>query len=125
MAEHRPGRARNTVAHAACVHGQVTCEQGIVGKVIKTVVPPADTPRTTLQNVAAGENINQIIRGIVSIPLVGLEAATVGQLVYINATTNALSLTATGNVPVGRVIYLPSTMGQDDSHLRVDLDQKV
>lgn len=127
MPEYRPGRVRNdVVAHAAIVHGQIAYDGGVVGEAVKTAIPAQDAPRTTLQNIAAGEPYNSIITGVVSAPLAGLEAATQGQLIYIDTTTNALGLASgAGKVPAGRVAYLAGQQGGPTDRIRIDLNQKV
>lgn len=129
-------------AHAAIVHGQIAYDDGHVGEAVKTQTPPADAGRSTLANIAVGEQYNMIVRGRVAAPAAGpLAGAAHGDMVYIDQVTNALSLNnpGAGRTPVGKIAYLSGEMGTQSlaaptgtglsnppvpSH-RVDLDDKV
>lgn len=124
MPEVRPGQVHYTVATKAVNHGAPCTEDGFVGIAIKQVAAPAGTGlgATAITQVAVAEAFIIQIKGRVYVPN-GISAVK-GSPIYIVAASNALTLTAGGNLKFGRCTEVAGTRGVGAGQMRVDLDAK-
>lgn len=121
----RPGRAKYVTATKATAHKAPATENGFTGVAIKQKAKPWSEGLTSPGIIAIGELFVMRVRGQHQFPNTGIAAATLGQAVYIVAATNALTLTASGNVPFGFVAELPGgNRGVPTGFLRIDIERK-
>lgn len=113
-------------AHAQINHGQCAYDGGIVGIAVKTVTPPADTVRSSRNVIASGESYNLRPHGVHELPVTGLGTLTLGELIYITQSSNALGVSSGAGISVvGKIVALAGTQGTPTGLCRVDFDQKV
>jgi hypothetical protein len=104
-------------------HGDPVVESGIVGVAVKQKAAASGAGAGTPQKqIAIGEKFAIISKGIVEV--LNVASAVKGSPIYIVAASNALTLTAAGNVKFGMCVELPSERGGRSTHMRVDLDAK-
>jgi hypothetical protein len=120
----RPGRGIHIVANKLLTHAAPHYQGGLVGIVQKQDEPKAFDSLASRTQVQNGVKYFLITKGETELP--ALAGATVGQAVFINTTTDALTLTqGTGEtLPFGRVTNLPGTFGLNSTTMRVDMDLK-
>lgn len=121
----RPGRAKYVIATKAVAHKAPATELGFTGVAIKQKAAPWSEGLVSPGLIAIGEQFVMRVRGQHEFPNTGISGATLGQAVYIIAATNALTLTASGNVPFGYVAELPgSSRSVPTGRLRIDIERK-
>lgn len=121
----RPGRAKYVVATKATAHKAPSTEAGFTGVAIKQKAAPWSAGLVAPGLIAIGEQFVMRVRGQHEFPNTGIAAGTLGQAVYIVAATNALTLTATGNVPFGYIAELPgSSRSVPTGRVRIDIERK-
>lgn len=121
----RPGAAKYLTATKATNHKAACTELGFTGVAIKQRAKPWSEGYTNPGVIAIGEQFVMRVRGQHEFPNTGISGATQGQAVYIVAATNALTLTASGNVPFGYVAELPGgNRGVPTGRLRIDIERK-
>jgi hypothetical protein len=125
MPRFRPGEVQyvtNTTG-AALPHGKPCICEGVPGVAIKQ---KAESPTTGLVNpplIATGEDFILKHKHVAEVPTIA--GGTRNTLIYINTTTFALSTSATGAVPFGRVADAAGQRGLPSTLMRVDMDRKV
>lgn len=126
MPYERPGRGVDLTANAQLTHGVPHYQGGIAGIPIKQDNPKTLDSLAARTLIASGVKFFLRTRGVCEVDATTLAGATLGAPVYINKTTDALSLTpsAGANVPLGRVISLAGTYGTPAGKLRVNMDYK-
>ena len=136
MAYERPGAAVRVTAGVDVRHGQLTSDDGHVGRAIKTSTPAQDVARASRPIIVAGEGYNSRVRGVAEVQIVSQAATGVaawdltgiakGDLVYITDATNALSNAAgAGKRVAGKVTHLAGEQGTPTGFIRIDLEQKA
>lgn len=126
MPYNRPGKLYYTTATKAVAHGDAVIENGISGVAVKQKVAPFGTGPATnaaLYTVQIGEDFGIIDKGIVQVAAVSTPAK--GDAIYITASSNALTKTASGNVKYGVVVEIAGQRGTPTGKMRVDLDLKA
>lgn len=126
MPYNRPGKLYYTTATKAVVHGEACIENGVSGVAVKQKAPPFGTGPATnvlLNTVSIGEDFGIIDKGIVQVAAVSTPAK--GDAIYITASSNALTKTASGNVKYGVVVEIAGQRGTPTGRMRVDLDLKA
>ena len=127
MSYTRPGRGLDLVANAQLTHDLPHYQTGNAGVPIKQ-----DNPKT-LDSLASRTQIQSGVKYFLRTKGVteqatalhaGLSGATVGAPVYINKTTDALSITASAgvNVPFGRVHQLAGNFGVPTGRIQINMD---
>ena len=126
MPYERPGAGVYATATKVTPHNGPCTERGLVGVAVKQKALSATAGLITSPTIAIGERFHIRTKGEKQVRNTGLEAAGLGDGVYINETTNALALAAAaGRIPFGRVSGLPGdAQGCPVGFLRIDLDQK-
>jgi hypothetical protein len=122
MPYERPGAGYYATATKVVNHSAPVTEDGVVGVAVKQKAPKWDAGSATQAQIAIGESFHIRTKGIKQVPFVA--GATKGVPVYIVAASNALTLTAAGNLKYGRVVSLPGERGTPSGYMRVDLDAK-
>lgn len=97
------GARHTAVASKACKHGQIVEEDGFVGSAFKVTQVDSWTRPADAQDIEIGEELEIQLGGVHECPAAGpVAAGGVDDRVWINPTTNALSLvTGAGFLPVG------------------------
>ena len=125
MAYNRPGRSirvQNTEASAALTHGQPVSEGSFVGVAVKQVAPGFDSVIADATTIADDELYLIVNKGIVQVDTVAGFAK--GDLIYLVTATNALTETASSNIPFGTVTEVENSNGTPAGKVRIDLDLK-
>lgn len=119
----RPGYMYYATATKAVNHGDPCVENGVCGVAVKQKAPPSTAAAGTPQKqIAVSEPFAIISKGVVQVP--NTITATKGAPIYITAATNALTLTAAGNVKYGLCVEVAGQRGTPTGRMRVDLDKK-
>lgn len=129
MSYTRPGRGMDLVANALLTHDVAHYQAGAAGVPVKQ-----DNPKT-LDSLASRSQIQSGVKYFLRVKGVteqsttlnaGLSGATVGAPVYINKTTDALSITPDTaghtNVPFGRVHQLAGAFGVPTGKIQINMD---
>jgi hypothetical protein len=131
MPEVRPGNIMAVPsATRATVHGAPTVEPntvaGVAGVAVKTAAAPGGTGlgAAAITAIGVGEQFNLIVKGRVYLDNPGAIFARFA-LVYIIAATGVLTVTASGNVALGRCVEIAGDRGVGTGKMRVDLDLRV
>jgi hypothetical protein len=122
MPYERPGEGHYATATKVVNHGAPVVEDGIVGIAIKQKAAKWDAGLASQAQIGIGEPFHIRTKGVRQVPFVA--TAVKGTPVYIVAATNALTLTAAGNVKFGRVLEVQGQRGTPTGFMRVDLDAK-
>lgn len=124
----RPGRTHYCTATKAVAHGAPATENGFVGKAIKKIAAPAGTGlgAAIITTVQVGEAFHIELEGEVEVANTRQEGGTFakGAAVYIRASDNLLTATASGNIPYGRVTEIAGERGLIAGQMRVNLNHK-
>lgn len=121
-----PGDVAYVTFTKACTHGDLVTEDGFVGVAVKQQTPAADAPRTSRNQIAAGEAGILLISKIAEAPATSLSGVSKGQLVYVAAADNSLgTASGTGQLVAGKVSSLPGERGTPSNVVRINLKQKV
>lgn len=106
MSYERPGRGYDLIANAVLNHGVPHYQAGIAGIPIKQDNPKTLDSLASRTQIQTGVKYFLRVKGVCEVSDTGISAGAVGDPVYINKTTDALSLTpSTGaNVPFGRIV---------------------
>lgn len=126
MSYERPGRGVDLTANAVLNHGIPHYQAGLVGVPVKQDQPKTLDSLASRTQIQSGVKYFLRTRGVCEVDATSLAGATVGAPVYINKTTDALSLTGTTgtNVPLGRVHSLAGQWGTPTGRLRINMDLK-
>lgn len=120
----RPGRGVHLIADKLITHAKPHYQAGLRGIVQKQDEPKSFDSLASRTQVQSGIKYFLLTKGETEVD--ALAGATVGATVFINTTTDALTLTDPGAaaVPFGRVTNLPGTFGLPAGRMRVDMDLK-
>jgi hypothetical protein len=120
----RPGRGVHIIANKAIEHAKPHYQGGLIGIAQKQDEPNQFASLAERQKIASGVKYFLLTKGETEV--VALGGATLGQPVFINMATDALTLTqgTAETQPFGRVTALPSTFGLPATLMRVDMDLK-
>lgn len=125
MPKNRPGRIKYVTATKATTHGAPVIEDHFVGVAVKTQSPHWDTAFADLAAIAVDEEFSIITKGIVEVPITGIDGAGKGDPIYITDASNALGTSGGGGKSAyGRVAEVAGERGGRATHVRVDLDAK-
>lgn len=127
MAEYNlePGNVAYVVAGVNVRHKAIASDDGYTGVAIKQKIPAADGVRADRDLIVAGEAYILALRGKCDVLASDLPGITKGTLVYVVPATNAVSVTATNNLVLGRVSELAGERGTPADKVRINMDQRV
>lgn len=102
--------------------GAPVTEEGVVGVAVKQKTPSWDSAVATHVEIADDEDFAILTHGVVEVDTVA--GFAVGDPVYIDASDNSLTETATDNIPFGRVVEVAGERGTPTGKVRINLDFK-
>jgi hypothetical protein len=118
MSYERRRRVYDLFANAVLTHGVPHYQNGVAGIPIKQDNPKTLDPLSTRTQIQVG--VKYVLRtvGECEVADTGISAGAVGDPVYINKTTDALSLTpsAGANVPLGRIMSQGGSTGSPNAN---------